>query len=73
MKTLDPKNVLIEKKTLIDTALKRLQDLSDDIFNIDPDTVTWGDVGDLTHYADDLKDITDRAFNEGEYAPESGR
>jgi hypothetical protein len=30
--------------------------------------VTWGHVGNLGHYAELLKHITDMAFNEGEHA-----
>jgi hypothetical protein len=58
----------IEKKGEIDTMLGRLQRLSTDHFNVDPDRITWGDVGTLTHYAELLKRITDSAFHEGEFA-----
>jgi len=56
------------KKAEIDAMLARLQALSDDHFNVSPDEVTWGHVGDLDHYAELLKRITDCAFREGEYA-----
>ncbi len=58
----------ITKKLEIDTMLARLQELSDDHFNISPDDVTWAHVGDLEHYAGLLKELTDLVFNEGEYA-----
>ena len=48
--------------------LTRLQKLSDDHFGVAPDEVTWGDVGNLGHYAELLKRITDMAFNEGDHA-----
>ena len=48
--------------------LNRLQDLSDSHFETHPDEVNWADVGDLTHYAELLKRITDSAFREGEHA-----
>ena len=48
--------------------LGRLQSLSADHFNVDPDRITWGDVGTLSHYAELLKRITDSAFHEGEFA-----
>ena len=58
----------IEKKGEIDTVLGRLQRLSADHFNVDPDRITWGDVGTLSHYAELLRRITDSAFHEGEFA-----
>jgi hypothetical protein len=56
------------KKAQIDAMLVRLKDLSDDHFDVDPDTLHWGHVGDLEHYAELLKRITDAAFREGEHA-----
>ena len=56
------------KKTEIDAMLVRLTDLSDDHFDVSPDTLHWGHVGDLAHYAELLKRITDAAFQEGEHA-----
>lgn len=58
----------IARKTEIDTMLDRLKALSDEHFNADPDTLHWGHVGDLEHYAGLLKRITDAAFKEGENA-----
>ncbi len=61
-------NAFTARKAEIDAMLARLQALSDDHFNVSPDEVTWGHVGDLDHYAELLKRITDCAFREGEYA-----
>jgi hypothetical protein len=58
----------VSKKAEIDAMLTRIQALSDDHFGVAPDEVTWGDVGNLGHYAELLKRITDMAFNEGEHA-----
>jgi len=58
----------IGKRAEIDAMLARLQALSADHFDRDPDSLNWGDVGDLEHYAGLLKRITDSAFGEGEYA-----
>ena len=58
----------IARKTEIDTMLERLKALSDEHFNADPDTLHWGHVGDLEHYAGLLKRITDAAFKEGDNA-----
>jgi len=58
----------MEKKAAIDTMLARLQGLSDEHFNASPDEIDWGDVGTLAHYATKLREITDSAFHEGEYA-----
>ena len=55
-------------KFQIDAMLARLQALSDDHFNADPDAIHWGDVGTLNHYASLLRQITDSAFKEGEHA-----
>jgi hypothetical protein len=58
----------VTRKAEIDAMLARIQALSDDHFGVAPDEVTWGDVGNLGHYAELLKRITDMAFNEGEHA-----
>jgi hypothetical protein len=55
------------KKAEIDAMLDRLQDLSDEHFNVSPDEVHWGHVGTLADYAALLKRITDSAFKEGEH------
>ena len=58
----------IAHKAEIDTMLARLKTLSDDHFNVGPDDIDWGHVGDLGLYAELLKRITDSAFKEGEFA-----
>ena len=58
----------IGKKAEIDDMLARLQSLSDEHFNCQPDEINWGHVGTLEHYASLLKRITDSAFSEGEHA-----
>ena len=58
----------VVRKTEIDAMLARLTALSDDHFGVDPEEVTWGDVGTLGHHADLLKRVTDMAFGEGEHA-----
>lgn len=58
----------IAKKAEIDEMLARLRGLSDEHFNREPDEINWNHVGTLEHYASLLKDITDSAFGEGEYA-----
>lgn len=61
-------DVFMAKKAEIDNALERLQELSDNHFDADPDSIGWGDAGTMGHYADLLKQITDTAFQEGEHA-----
>ena len=61
-------NAFIAKKAEIDTQLERLKALSDDHFNAQPDEIHWGHVGDLQRYASLLRQITDAAFKEGEFA-----
>jgi hypothetical protein len=58
----------LAKKVEIDTMLARLQVLSDDHFNVDPEAVNWGHVGSIERYAELLRQITDSAFKEGEHA-----
>ena len=55
-------------KAQIDQMLARIQTLSDDHFDTDPDAIHWGDVGTLNHYSSLLRQITDSAFSEGEFA-----
>jgi len=55
-------------KVAIDTMLARLTQLSEDHFDTDPDTISWGDVGDLGRIAEILQRATDAAFSEGEHA-----
>ena len=54
-------------KRRIDDMLARIQTLSADHFNTDPDAIHWGDVGTLNHYSSLLRQITDSAFSEGEF------
>jgi hypothetical protein len=61
-------DAFIARKAEIDAMLVRLQALSDNHFDVAPEEVTWGHVGDLGRYAELLKQITDAAFQEGEYA-----
>ena len=56
------------RKAEIDTMLERLQGLSDEHFNSNPEEINWGDVGALADMANTLREITDSAFGEGEYA-----
>lgn len=42
--------------------------LSAEHFECSPEDVNWGDVGTLEHYRARLREITDMAFREGEYA-----
>jgi hypothetical protein len=58
----------LAKKVEIDTMLARLQALSDDHFNFDPEAVNWGHVGSIGSVANDLQKITDFLFGEGEHA-----
>ena len=61
-------NAFIAKKAEIDAALARLAAHSDEHFNVGPDEVDWGHVDTISQYAALLKQITDSAFREGEYA-----
>ena len=61
-------NAFLTAKIEIDAMLERLKALTDDQFDTDPDAVRWGDVGTLNHYSSLLRQITDSAFSEGEFA-----
>jgi hypothetical protein len=58
----------IASKTEIDTILARIAALSAEHFNRAPDDVTWADVGTLGGYLKGLREVSDAAFQEGEYA-----
>jgi hypothetical protein len=61
-------DAFITAKIEIDAMLERLKALSNDHFETHPDEIHWGHVGTLKHYAGLLRQITDSAFKEGEYA-----
>ena len=61
-------SAFIARKAEIDAMLARLNAISDDHFDCAPDEINWGHVGTLAHYASLLKQITDAAFHEGEFA-----
>ena len=58
----------LSRKAEVDTMLARLQTLSDEHFEANPDGIHWGHVGDLADISKNLREICDRAFQEGEYA-----
>ncbi|MCC5988757.1 MAG: hypothetical protein JJT95_13840 [Pararhodobacter sp.] len=61
-------DAFLAAKAEIDTMLERLAALSDDHFETHPDEISWGHVGTLNHYRDRLREISDAAFKEGEFA-----
>ena len=61
-------DAFIARKREIDAMLERLTALSADHFGVDPEEVDWGHVGTLGHYAQLLRQVSDSAFQEGEYA-----
>jgi len=61
-------DAFLAAKAEIDSMLARLAALSDDHFETHPDEIHWGHVGTLNHYRDLLREISDAAFREGEYA-----
>lgn len=52
----------------INTMLIRLQALSAKHFEFNPDEINWGHVDNLDDMSKDLREICDRAFQDGEYA-----
>ncbi len=61
-------DAFLAAKFEIDAMLGRLAALSADHFENHPDEINWGHVGTLNHYRAKLREITDMAFHEGEYA-----
>ena len=61
-------DAFLAAKSEIDALLKRLAALSAAHFKTHPDEIDWGHVGTLNHICARLRDITDSAFHEGEYA-----
>ena len=61
-------DAFLATKFEIDAMLERLAALSADHFETHPDEINWGHVGTLNHYRDRLREITDSAFKEGEFA-----
>ena len=61
-------DAFIAKKAEFDAILARLQSLSAEHFNLAPDQIQWGHVGDLEFTLEHLREIRDSAFHEGEYA-----
>ena len=61
-------DAFLAAKAEIDSILARLVALSEDHFETHPDEIHWGHVGTLSHYRDRLREISDAAFKEGEYA-----
>ena len=58
----------LTRKAELDTMLARLQALSDEHFHASPEEIHWGHAGDLADISKTLREITDQAFQEGEYA-----
>lgn len=61
-------DAFIARKAEIDEILARLAELSDEHFNVHPDEIHWGHVGNIEYYASLLRRVSDAAFKEGEHA-----
>ena len=60
-------DTFITTKTEIDALLARIKQASDNHFGASPDKTDWGHVGSVTHWRDQLRQISDAIFNEGEH------
>ena len=58
----------IEHNEKINALLKRISAHTEDHLGVSPDEVNWGHVGTMAHMGEELQDIADRLFGEGEYA-----
>ena len=61
-------DAFLAAKAEIDAMLERLAGLSASHFDTHPGEIDWDHVGTLNHICARLRDITDSAFQEGEYA-----
>lgn len=61
-------DAFLARKAEIDAMLTRLMALSEDHFDLHPDEIHWGHVGNLEYYAALLRRVCDAAFKEGEHA-----
>lgn len=61
-------DAFIVEKAKIDAILTRLVEHSENHFDVMPDDVNWGHVGDLAETLRQLKQISDATFREGEHA-----
>ena len=61
-------DAFIEHKASIVAMLARLQKANADHFETNPESIKWADVGTVVSISNDLQNITDRVFKEGEYA-----
>lgn len=71
-KTTTPNNKALDEfiGTLGDIydRLNELSDFIDDHMGYNPDEINWGNVGTAKHYLAELTELTDMAFNRGEYS-----
>jgi len=47
--------------------MKRMQSNLDNFMSMNPDDINWGDAGTAGHYAEQIKEVSNQMFNEGEY------
>ena len=66
--TRQPIEAFIAKKAQIDTLLDRIVEFSECHFDVMPDEINWGHVGNLSATLRDLQLISDALFCEGEHA-----
>lgn len=66
-KTNDPQAAFVAAKADFDHILRRLAAHSENHFGEDPESLTWGKVGDLSRYRKALTELSDLVFGEGEY------
>lgn len=58
----------LAKKAEFDALLADMQQMSDDHFGADPESILWGSVGNLEFYTEQMKRVTDMHFKRGEHA-----
>lgn len=60
--------IYIKRVSEIQEMLTKLKNTTEEFFERDPYLVNWGHVGDVNYIADQLREICDRVYKEGEHA-----
>lgn len=67
-KNLTAIDAFIAKTATFERLFEQLQRMRDEHFGVNPDAVTWGDVADMSYRLEQLQQLTDAYFKEGEFA-----
>jgi len=63
-------SAFVSKVAEIQERLAELKEFADEHLGYNPDEIDWGHIGTAEGFLRDLTELTDRAYNRGEYAKE---